>query len=445
MKLLALLFVLAAFPAFLALLSSPSGKKWAFIALGALPLVYASLNLDGSILSWPFWQGYSKGLIITIIDPLALAICLRCGRGHASPPLVWAFVIYLICLLPGLLFVGNFTPGSFFFFQALRITLFFYAIYLAALSGQLLRIAEGLAIAVIASGLFSGYQALTGAGQAPGLLGHQNSTGLATNLCIPVLLSLGMRTKRRLFFAAVMAGAIGAVAGGSRATIVFFAFAVSLTIFATVLMKPSSRTWMTAGLCALGLLAAAPFAIQKLNERGDFEVDAERLAFEKTAELIIEDYPWGVGLNQYIGVANAGGYFDQAGVRWGREARSTSVHNVYLLIRAEAGLLGLIGLLTWLCGSLLFAALAMFRTTVALREVSVACGISLLGVALHSQYEWVLLTAAPQYIVAMVMGVAAAIAADSKRSKGIRNRRPAVAASDDRVSPPIVAPNKSRF
>ncbi len=436
MKLLALLFVVAAFPAFLALLSSPRGKKWAFMALGASPLLYASFNLDGSFLSWPLWQGYTRGLILTIVDPLALAICLRCGRGRPIPPLAWVFAVYLICLLPGLLFVGYFTPALFFFFQALRVTLFFYAVYLATLNGQLLRIAAGLAVAVVASGVISGYQALSGAGQAPGLLGHQNFTGLATNLCIPLLLSLALRTKKRLFWAAVAAGAIGAISGGSRATIGFFAFASVLTILSTVLIKPTGRNWMTAGLCVLGLVAAAPFAIQKFNERGvvDFQVDPERVAFERTAELMIEDHPWGVGLNQYVSVANAGGYFDEAGVRWGIGARSTNVHNVYLLVRTEAGLLGLVGLLVWLLGSFLFAASALFRKTIALRDVSVACGISLVAVALHSQYEWVLLTATPQYIVAMMIGVAAAIGAGSKRPKRKHNKRPTVFGLANRAS-----------
>jgi hypothetical protein len=431
MRILALIIVLAAFPAFMALLASARARKWAFMALGALPILYAPLNLDASFISWPLWPGHARGLSVTMMDPLALAICIRCARGRASPPLLWAFAAYLTCLLPGLLLAGQFTPALFFFFQAMRVTLFFYAVYLAVLDGQLTRIAEGLALAVIASGLVSAYHALSGARQAAGILGHQNLTGFATNLCIPLLLALGLRTKRQLFLAAVAAGAIGAVAGGSRATIVFFAFAVSVTIFVTVLIRPTGRTWAVAGLSALGLAVSAPFAIQKLSERNvaGFQLDPERVAFERTAELMIEDHPWGVGLNQYVSIANISGYFDKAGVRWGYEARSTNVHNAYLLMRAEAGFIGLVGLLVWLLGPIVFAASAIFRKAAALREVSVASGVALVGAALHSQYEWVLVTATPQYLVSMMIGVAAAIAAHSARSNRRRNTRAAKAGS----------------
>lgn len=421
MRFIAIIIVLAAFPAAVALLSSARLRRWAFIALGALPVLYAPLNLDGSFISWPVWPGHARGLTLTIVDPLALAICLRYARGQTRPPMLWAFAFYLICLLPGL-FVGPFTPASFFYLQALRVTLFFYAVYLAVLGGHALRIAEGLALAVIASGTVSVYQGLTGAFQAPGMLGHQNLSGLATNMCVPLLLALGLTTNRRLFLLAVAVGAMGAIAGGSRGTIIFLGVSLAGTIGAIVLVRPTGRTLAIAAVAALGLVAAAPFAVQKLTERNaGFEKDPERIAFERTAELMIADHPVGVGLNQYVSVANLGGYFDKAGVRWGFEARSTNVHNVYLLMRAEAGLLGLAGLLVWLLSPIFLAVAALFRRQMALREVSIACGFAIAATALHSQFEWVLVTATPQYLVALMSGVIAAVAAHSARTRPTRS------------------------
>jgi O-antigen ligase len=332
--------------------------------------------------------------------------------------LLWAFAIYLVFLLPGLL-VGYFTPALFFFFQTMRVMLFFYAVYLAVLSGHAMRIAEGLAYAVIASGAVSCYHALSGVVQAQGILGHQNLSGLATNLCIPLLLALGLTNKRPLFLLAVAAGAAGALAGGSRATMIFFAFSVAATILATVIFKPNGRTLAIAGIAALGLAAAAPFAIHKLSERNvaNFEKDPERVAFEKTADLMIDDYPWGVGLNQYVKIANEGGYFDKAGVRWGYEARSTNVHNAYLLMRAEAGLLGLVGLLVWLLLPIFTAGAAMFHRRAALRELSFASGIAIAVAAIHSQYEWALVTATPQYLISLMAGVIAALSAYAAKAK----------------------------
>jgi hypothetical protein len=52
-----------------------------------------------------------------------------------------------------------------------------------------------------------------------------------------------------------------------------------------------------------------------------------------------------------------------------------------------------------------------------LREVSVACGFAIAATALHSQYEWVTVTATPQYLVALMAGVIAAVAALSARAR----------------------------
>jgi O-antigen ligase len=338
----------------------------------------------------------------------------------------------LACLVPGL-FTGTFTPALFFFFQALRITLFFYSVYLAILGGQVIRVAEGLAIAAIASGAVSVYHGLSGAFQAHGILGHQNLSGLATNLCVPLLLAIGLTTKRRLFLVAVAAAAMGAIAGGSRGTIIFLGVSLAGTIAAVMMIKPNGRTFAIAGLAALGLAIAAPFAIQKLDERNaGFEKDPERVAFEQTAKLMIADHPWGVGLNHYVSVANLGGYFDKAGVRWGYEARSTSVHNTYLLMRAEAGLPGLIGLVVWLLSPILVSVVAALRRQMPLREVSVACGFAIAATALHSQYEWVTVTATPQYLVALMAGVIAALAAHPAR---LRPKRAASRVTEPRHEP----------
>src|SRR5690606_29197581 len=127
----------------------------------------------------------------------ALAICVRYARGRPASPMLWVFAIYLACMLPGLM-AGLFTPALFFVFQIVRIMLFFYAVYLAVMNGQMIRIAQGLAIAVIVSGVISVKEALSGVTQAVGILGHQNLTGLAVNLCVPLLLSFGIRTNRLL-------------------------------------------------------------------------------------------------------------------------------------------------------------------------------------------------------------------------------------------------------
>ena len=326
MRIIGLLLVIAAFPVFLALLGSPRNRGWAFVALGALPILYAPLNFEVSFVSWPGWPGYIKGLTLSLMDPLALAICLRCGRGRRASPMLWVFAIYLACMVPGML-AGLFMPAFFFVFQIMRIMLFFHAVYLAVMNGQMMRMAQGLAIAVIVSAIVSVNEAISGATQAMGILGHQNLTGLAVNLCVPLLLSLGIRTNRILFFVAVAAAAVVAVTGGSRATMAFFGLVVAGTLVATLLVKPTGRSLAVTGLAVVGLVAAFPFAMGKLDQRGVevFGVDLERVAFERAAKLMAEDHPWGAGINQFVTVANTSGYYARGGVRWGMSARGTSI------------------------------------------------------------------------------------------------------------------------
>lgn len=435
MGILGVILLLAAFPVILVLLKSPRSRRWAFFALGALPVLQVPMNLEASLISWPTWAGHSRGLALTMLDSLALAICVRYARGRRVPPLLWVFAVYFVCMLPGL-FVGMFTPALFTTFQILRVALFFYAAYLVVLNGQLARIAEGLAVAVIVSGVISAYQSLSGQVQAPGLFGHQNLTGLVTNLCVGPLLALGLRTRRLLFLLAVAAAGIGAVAGGSRAAMVFFAFLVSASVVAAVLIKPTGRSMAIAGLAALGLVAATPFAFQKFNERGveGFTVDEERIAFERAAELMADDHPWGVGLNQFVNVANASGYYARAGVRWGANARSTNVHNSYWLVRAEAGLIGLFGLLIWMFVPVVSALRVMFRKRLPLREAGVASAIAVTSAALHSQYEWILITATPQYLISLMAGIIAAASVYSvPTKKGALAASPGPNAEHDRT------------
>lgn len=424
MKIVALIAILAAFPCFLLLLKSPRTRQWLYILLGALPFLYAPLNLDGSLISWPQWPGHTRGLTLTIVDPLAAAICVRYARNLPRPPYLWCFIFYFCALLPALFFSGQFLPGSFFVFQTLRITVYFYAIYLVVGQGAILQVAYGIATAMIFSGLLSAYQAATGAAKAPGLLDHQNLTGLAINLCTPFVLAIALRSNKLIFAAALGAAAIGAIAGGSRATIVFLGIAIFLTLLIGILSTPSRKVWAFTGFACLMLIFAAPFAIQKLSDRADegFTIDAERVAFEKAAHLMISDNPMGVGLNQFVGAANVGEYFSRAGVRWGVGARSTSVHNVYLLSRAEGGILGLIGLLTLLSVPPFGAIRAFVKRRGELRDVSMACGLALLLAALHSQYEWVLVTVTPQYLLAAMIGVISSLEMRSRLTE--KTRRP---------------------
>jgi O-antigen ligase len=206
--------------------------------------------------------------------------------------------------------------------------------------------------------------------------------------------------------------------------------AVITTLIWLVAVRPTNRKSVISAVAVFGLLAASPFALQKLNERFEsgaegFRMDPERLAFERAAGFMIDDHPWGVGINQYVTVANEGGYLDRAGVRWQPEARSTNVHNAYLLTRVEGGLIGLAGFMIWLLTPILFALRMSARNGTPQREISIAASVALAVTAVHSLFEWVVITIVPQYLTASLIGIiaACAYAREAKpRAKALRGR-----------------------
>jgi hypothetical protein len=405
MRFLGILLALISIPIFLSLLRNKPTRKWMFVALGALPIAHVALNLDAALISWAAWPGHAKGVIVSLLDTLALAICIKFGARQARAPLLWLFGMYLASLLPGLM-TGLFQPAFFYFFQVLRISLLFYAVYLAIIGGNLQLMARGLSLALMYNAVVTVNQLISGAPQAAGLLGHQNSTGLAVNLAVPLLVALGAQKRDALCLLGV---AVSALAGGSRATLVLYAVAVSATLLATAVLKPSPRKIGVVSAGLFLLLLSSPFIAAKLSERGGILIeDQERAAFERAAHMIIADYPWGVGINQYVPTANTQGYLGRAGVRWGQGARATSVHNTYLLIRAEGGLLALVGFLILLGVPLLIALrLSLDRRSPA-RDTSFAVAVAIAVTAIHAQYEWVTITIVPEYLLALMIGIVAA-------------------------------------
>src|SRR3546814_19963544 len=84
MRIVGILLVLLSIPAFIAWLRSyPRQRKWAYLGVGLLPFVVSALNLDAALISWAGWPGYAKGIVLSLLDTLALAILVTsAGRSE---------------------------------------------------------------------------------------------------------------------------------------------------------------------------------------------------------------------------------------------------------------------------------------------------------------------------------------------------------------------------
>lgn len=427
MRYIGILIVIASLPAFFMILQSgEKARRWAFIALGALPIFGAYLNIDASFIDWAGWRGHTKGLVASLTDALALAICLKYGKSVRMPSFIWAWIFFVVFSIPALFAGDLFTPSTFFIFSLVKATIYFYACYIVIMRGYLDQLVTGLAISIIANGLVTIQNGLKGQFQASGMIGHRNYAGLVCNMAIPVLLVAGTRNRLQFLpLAAVFLSAVAAVIGGSRAVIILLGVSVFLTLLGALWVEPTKRIRIVLGLCLAGSVLAVPAAIYKLEQRFEqqgeaftLEKDGERIAFERASSMINEDYPMGVGWSQYAIAMNAGGYASRAGVAWSTIAASATVHDTYALMRSEGGPFGLLGFLILLGSALIVPLRYIIRKGDNPQRIyAVAAFVIVLILAIHIQFEWVFVAMTTLYTFGLVTALAACVAEHARMAK----------------------------
>lgn len=425
MRFVALAMIIFSVPIFMFLLrQNAQYRRYLCFAVGFLPFVIAAWNLDASIITWPTWPGQSKGVIISLLDGLALAIILNSRRSPFFFPFVGVIIAYIVAAGISILFSNNPQSSFFYVWQSGTMLLVFMAVANICMNeGGPKLIIAGLVCGITLQAGFAVNQKFAGVLQASGTMGHQNLLGMVTHFVLyPSLAMLLAAQKSRLPLLGVVAGLIVVAFGASRATIGLAGAGVVLLIFLSMVRKPSAQKTKVAVVGLVALVMATPLAINALEQR--FEVKSsegsneERQAFERAAKMMLSDHPMGIGANQYVVVANSGGYSERAGVIWNYGSRSAKVHNVYLLIAAETGYLGLITFLFFLFVPII----AAFRFAWSNRgdprgDLALGIGVTLVIVSLHCLYEWILVTSVVQYMLGISMGMLAGLIMQRKAEK----------------------------
>lgn len=412
--------------------SRPSSVPFFWGLLGFLPLIVDGLKLEIAPISWGAWQGYSKGMVISLVDVLALAIVIARPRIKGMPPflLLWLFFAFTTFLSA---FQSELPEAALFaVWQVLRVTLIFAAV--ASICNddrgpRILLIGMSLGIAVNAA--FSVYERLTGALQADGLYTHQNLLGLVSHfVAFPALAMLLGGARSKILMLGVASAMTVAVLGASRGTIGLAGAGYGTLLLLSLIRNPTPRKWSIVAAGVVGLAIAAPLAISSLDRRfegtqQDLSDYDERAAFEKTAKAMLADRPFGQGANQYVMIANTKGYSDQGGVGYAGGSRSALVHNSYLLVGAEQGYPGLLAFILLLATPMFFAFRLAFKDRKGPRgDLVLGCGIAVAVIMLHIRYEWVFMSYEVQMMFAICLGTIAGVmrrpgarsATDRKRS-----------------------------
>jgi O-antigen ligase len=295
----------------------------------------------------------------------------------------------------------------------------------------------GLILGLSVQACYAIWARANGALQTGGSLGHQNLLGFISHMALMPAFALLLSGKMpRWALLGVGAGLTVVILTASRATIAIAGCALVLTLVLSISVRFTPRKAAVAVAGVFLLAASYPLAYATLERR--FAVqnttflaeDKERVAFEKAARAMISANPLGVGPNHYVFIANTEGYSERAGVNWNVGSRSTQVHNTYLLVTAETGLLGLLTL-ALLLGIAIFSALggAMRFRMQAGSELLIGLGVGVVAVVAHGLVEWVFVASATQYVLAgslgLITGLRSRFLSQQKvTAKNRRNARP---------------------
>tara|TARA_R110000787_G_scaffold2243_3_gene9011 strand:+ start:54672 stop:55946 length:1275 start_codon:yes stop_codon:yes gene_type:complete len=396
--------------------------------MGALPLTISWINLDAALINWAAWPGYAKGIVITLIDTLALALILTSRAPWRGLPFLGLFLAYLAATALSMAFSDLPMSSSFYVFQIVRMLLVFVAVASIMNDPNAIRwLIWGLAVGAIVQGIVTVDQRLSGAIQASGTVGHQNLLGLMLHfVTFPLLALLLAGEKSKIIMLGVLASLIAVALGASRGAVGFAAIGLALLFALSMARRMTPHKWKMVGLAALALAVIAPLTINTLGQRfGDQPIatgpDGEREAFERAAKAMWADHPMGVGANQYVVTANVNGYSERAGVVWNHASRSTNVHNIYLLVAAETGWFGLITLVS-LIGWVIIHGLAFsFGNRRDPRgDLVLGAVVAIAVTAGHGIYEWVFVLPYAQYLFAISLGIIAGIIRRVKRENAYR-------------------------
>jgi O-antigen ligase len=230
----------------------------------------------------------------------------------------------------------------------------------------------------------------------------------------------------------------------SRGALAFSLLGYSFVFIISSLRKWTGRKRMIMVAAAIGGMMLVPVVISSFDRRFADQAELiasdynERAAFEKAAGLMLSANPMGHGANHYVVAANLGGYNNRAGVVPVTGSEGANVHNVYFLVAAETGYLGLITFVIMLLQPLSAALLCGWKHRGDQRgDLLIGLGAVLLTVYLHGLLEWIFVLIETQYMFAINLGLIAGLA--TQLGYWSRTASPAISPGTDRL--PSIGPS----
>lgn len=255
-----------------------------------------------------------------------------------------------------------------------------------------------------------------------GTLGHPNFLGGYFAMSLPMV-GLGVvlfkrRWQRLLAASALLLGVAALVVTASRGAYVAVAVEAGL---AGILMVRAGRIRVSATsvVSALALIGGAAVIYVSVGSFAAYRIAENdpttqyRWVLIQTALSIFWSHPLlGIGLNTFAEFLNTHYVYAASTL-----PQATPVHNVFLLIAAEVGIVGLTLFVAWV-GLPIFAAIHRWRILSATNLVILTgCGIAVVGALLIAMIDWSMRSPALQLSFAVILACITAVSVSAKSAR----------------------------
>ena len=438
MKWVFLLAVVMLFPTLFGLIRSDRRNVVRICFVLGASILLVGPSLWSAPIAWPLWPASARGTEVSFIDSIALALFFSTPKVRIPTSIKLSYLLICLALFVSTCVAYNRIAALFYIWEFLRATLLFVAIARACASEPRAAAAfiMGLCLGMVGEAAWVVLQYVQHVDRPGGSFGHSNTMGIAANYAVLPALALMLGSRRWLLpCGAVLSGLICVVLGGSRASMGLFAIGIFLTVILSLAQGASSRKYAVLGAMTLLAMAAAPAMIWSVGRRtaeATTSSDSDRSEMKEAASMIIADHPFGIGANQYVIIANTGGYSQRAGVPWNEANLRAPVHDTYYLVTAELGFLGLVGMLAML-GSFIVLGFSLLRRSLPDGSAELVPGLlaTTIIVAIQISYEFTFMEFMLHDLCAINAGILVAILA--------RKRSPIATAAKRPVRPHILS------
>jgi len=424
--------------------SRPVVRRW---ILGLMVFITSwhinKMTLMLGSIDW--YRGQVRGFEFSWMDILSIALVVSLRSDRTRPALGWptgAGLYLLYCAMSALSIVHALNPlyATMATFKYTKATLVFVAVYWAVREEEDLRfILRAMGFTLLVQSLVAlQMKYVQHIYQVRGWFEHQNAMAMWAYLLGLPLLACAMariaKVDARWCVAGFGASAILVQAALSRASLLFFAGGVVVTILFSLVEKITARRIIfTAALGFvgfLGVLASLHTLMTRFHDDGNQASSETRVVMNLAAHDMLHSTFWGVGWNNFALAINApypyGDVIDDWERDRGHKVDDTYAKGVveshYWLLLAETGYFGagayflLIGASLWWCLRGVFR----YRHTL-LGAFCIGLGIALAITYLHSNFERTLTQTKNLYAWLILLAIAAKL---SRGKVQLRARTP---------------------